>query len=520
MHDCELCEYTTYKWGNLTKHMQNRHNVGVVWKDCPDCEKRFKQTTQLNAHVNAVHNINATLHTCDQCKFSTKHASSLRRHKINKHTTRTAQYPCSKCDLKFKDKSSLGNHIHRMHTANIKMWDCEQCDKQFKSNSELTQHIYCMHTPDKILIDCKHCERKCKTNSDMHAHLMRAHNINVKWKRCPHCDVICITNAEITHHMKYKHNIGIVWNNCTECNAKFKTKSDCTRHKGRIHDIGNKECNLCLDEVYKLVSYNKLNICKKCYYKLTGQNSRIESQMSYHVDEHFGKDFLVASNTQIYGNKCQRYRPDKLYAFDNLVIQIECDENQHKYNNGDYSCDERRISNIYDEFPGKDYIVIRWNPHKYRTRTTDSEMLDIDDRLKILVDCMKMAQTMIVPNKILIIYLFYDNDNPRISKNIQKIFISTPKQLRLEKIVNLTLYKHLSHTPIISHEFTDTIAKICGKNMDGQLHLKFPYNKAINFNRIMFVLHKYMEFLGTPHKDSDYVTKSIELQRKVISELS
>jgi hypothetical protein len=47
------------------------------------------------------------------------------------------------------------------------------------------------------------------------------------------------------------------------------------------------------------------------------------------------------------------------------VLHVEIDEHQHDRDNGSYSCEERRISELYDEFPAKRYTVVRINPHAY-----------------------------------------------------------------------------------------------------------------------------------------------------------
>ena len=54
---------------------------------------------------------------------------------------------------------------------------------------------------------------------------------------------------------------------------------------------------------------------------------------------------------------------DGLWASDDLVLHWELDEYQHSGKN--YSCEEKRISELYDQFPGKQYIVLRVNPHGY-----------------------------------------------------------------------------------------------------------------------------------------------------------
>jgi hypothetical protein len=113
---------------------------------------------------------------------------------------------------------------------------------------------------------------------------------------------------------------------------------------------------------------------------------------------------------------CQLYRPDKLYASGNLVIHTECDEFEHKKSNGDYQCDEKRISDIYDEFCGKTYVVIRWNPDSYKTRNGEKK-LNRQERLDALVSVFKKLREKEHKDPIHIYYMFYSKDNERITKN-------------------------------------------------------------------------------------------------------
>ena len=115
---------------------------------------------------------------------------------------------------------------------------------------------------------------------------------------------------------------------------------------------------------------------------------------------------------------CQKYRPDKLYMGKDIVLHIETDEHQHKYSNGSYDCEEKRISDCYNEFIGKKYIVIRWNPDKYNP-PKNNKMKNRKERLKILKELIKKVLKNPPKEMIYIYYLFYDKDNPKIAKNIQ-----------------------------------------------------------------------------------------------------
>ena len=128
---------------------------------------------------------------------------------------------------------------------------------------------------------------------------------------------------------------------------------------------------------------------------------------------------------------CQRYRPDKLYADPKRIIQIECDEYQHSRDSSNsYTCDEKRISDIYDEFPGKEYIVIRWNPHFFIYPDESKEKKPtIDDRLEMLLQLLDRLPDITFESPITVIYMFYSPDNPLICQNLPKIMFYREEEL-------------------------------------------------------------------------------------------
>lgn len=314
----------------------------------------------------------------------------------------------------------------------------KHCKYKTKILGNLKKHMANIHNIDVIWKNCTLYNYKSKRSSNIKRHKAYKHNINVTRYDCPHCDKRLKSKQDCKRHVDYMHTSNIIWHYCNECDFKSKHKGNLKRHLSCIHNIGDFYCEICYRNVFSVTTLTDdqgdHNVCRKCYNKATGKDSRVETQMSEYLDEEFGIEYLIATDNRIYGEKCQKYRPDKLYASPDRVIHVECDEKQHK-DRYDHSCEERRISEIYDEFIGKDYVIIRWNPDDYNT----SSKLSRKDRLKLLVDVMKFAQKMIVPNKIIVIYLFYDKTNPVICKTMQKIFISTPQQLNLETILNITI---------------------------------------------------------------------------------
>lgn len=422
---------------------------------------------------------------------------------------------CKRCDKKFKTKGNLKRHMQYKHDTDVKWYNCTECDTRSKTNSDLKRHMANVHDINVTWYHCKSCKYKSKRLGHLKSHMSNIHDIDVKWYNCTLCEYKSKENGHLKKHTQNRHNIGVIWKRCDICDYKCKQNNQLKRHLSLVHDIGDLECKICLKMVYSLTSLTDgqgtYKMCRKCYNKITGKDSRVETIMSKYLDSKFGTEYLIASDNRIYGDKCQSYRPDKLYASPDRIIHIECDEQQHK-GRYEYSCEEKRISEIYDEFCGKNYIIIRWNPDNYIPVV--GMKLTRKERLQLLLDVMKFARTMIVPNKIIVIYMHYDYDNSVICKIMQKIFISMQKQLKLEQRLNYILYKELTNTGIISHEFRTSVSRVCGKLKDNKLHLVFPHNKPISFIEIFKILIEYWNHIGQP-RDINIEDEAIKLKNIV-----
>ena len=394
---------------------------------CELCDKRFKTNGNLKLHKAHVHNINVKWYPCDLCDKKFKINSDLKRHKANIHDIDVVWYYCDLCDKKFKTNGNLKQHKSQVHDIAVVWYQCDICDKKFKTNGNRKIHKAYIHNIDVKWYYCDLCDEKFKSNSDLKQHKAQVHNIDVKWYPCDMCDKKFKSNSHLKSHKAHVHNIDVKWYPCDMCDKRFKRNSHLKIHKNKVHDTGDNECTFCLNKVYRIQIYSDTqgdhSICRSCYFKTTGKNSRPEYIASSYLNEHFGTEYLLGSDSRIYGNKCQLYRPDKIYASDTLVLHIEVDEYEH---NGryDYSCDEKRISDIYDEFSGKDYVIIRWNPHRYTPHICgDNGDHHLDDRLKNLVDVMRYITTVPLKNKITVIYMYYSIDNSVIVKNMNFIHL-------------------------------------------------------------------------------------------------
>ena len=373
--DC--CKYESKKAGHLKSHKANIHNIGVTWNKCDQdgCNFKCKSAGHLKRHKSNIHDIGVTWHKCDQdgCNYKCKHADRLKSHKAN------------------------------IHDVGI-IWN--KCDQDG-------------------------CNFKCKKAGHLKRHKANIHDIGVTWHKCDQdgCNFKCKSASHLKQHKAHIHDIGVTWHKCDqdECNYKCKSAGHLKRHYEFVHDIGTNQCEYCCNNRNSKNSYFckitgiTSNICNGCYNKVTGKNTRKESEWSDYLDKHLGINGLLSSDKNLRQlGGCQLYRPDKLYTDLNYVELGECDEFEHRHSNANYDCDERRISEIYEEdgIIGKNMAVLRWNPDNY-TPKEGLKKLSRKERLKVYVELSKkLREKTSHADKIHIYYLFYSEDNPRLSKNI------------------------------------------------------------------------------------------------------
>jgi len=258
------------------------------------------------------------------------------------------------------------------------------------------------------------------------------------------CDIDNCTSkfksgGDLKSHKSYVHDIGVKWYKCDidNCDSKFKSGGELKSHKSCIHDIGKHKCDICFrnknSQIHHTYMKMKMSICKVCFKKLTNKTSRIEIRWNDYINTHLdGKqESLVSSDKSLKSlGGCQMYRPDRIYIGVDIVEIDECDEHQHKDTNGNYSCDEKRISDIYNEkgIIGKNLVVIRWNPHKYKVNK-NQKCLPLKVRLEMIVELKRKLRFIVLKDKIHIYYMFFDYDNKNISKNYPITHIRTRKDI-------------------------------------------------------------------------------------------
>ena len=391
VYECHMCSYTCKQTSNLKRHLSYIHDIGVVWHYCNLCDSKFKTTANLNRHLMYKHDIGVTWHHCHLCDYKGKRKDTLNKHLAFKHDIGIKWHHCHLCDYKGKQKSNLKQHMAFKHDLGVKWHHCHLCDSKFKEGKSLK------------------------------AHLAHKHDIGVTWYKCDHCNYKGKQKAHLRLHLALTHHIGVTWHQCDHCTYKTKQKHHLKLHLARTHDIGNKYCDICYESVGVVRSIKGADVCRSCCDDYGFRKERIELKYIKALEKRF--PYHMEHDTRVQGDMCLRYRPDAMWLDPHLKchIQFELDEHQHLWKNGSYDCDEKRISDIYDEFKSnvpEHFVVVRLNP--------DSELgraAVFKDRLNHLVEVLEHVKTSPPKEKISIIYMYYDKNNHRIAKNLPKYLL-------------------------------------------------------------------------------------------------
>ena len=350
-----------------------------------------------------------------------------------KQKTVEKKFHCDLCDYKSKQRWHLKRHKADVHDIGVVWHPCDLCDYKCKQKSDLKRHKASVHEIGVVWHHCDLCDYKCKQKSHLKEHKAYVHEIGVVWHYCNLCNFRCKNKSHLKkQHKAFVHDIGVVWHHCDLCGYKCKKKGNLKQHIKFLENIGDETCDYCGKTnlgVVKPYGFNdkKINMCDDCAIE-TNMKKRIEHRYTHYLDKHF--DFPSRNDTTVKGSACLAYRPDKLYVGITRVLHIEIDEHQHQKKSGNYTCDEKRISDIYDEFqvPVPDhYIVIRLNTDSYHTEKkyyqVDRDKV-FNKRAKILLRLMEKIQNNPPASKICIYYLYYSYDSNRISQRYPHILLN------------------------------------------------------------------------------------------------
>ena len=316
---------------------------------------------------------------------------------------------------------------------------CKRCDKHVFNLAEHMRDAHGVGGPRRQRSFrpgvCTVCNKSCR---DIKSHQRFAHA--PKNLACTECDYKCVSPHMLRRHTQYRHNSGEKKHACQHCGYTAVEKTALRLHLACAHDVGPWECAICYRRGISSTQLGTHAVCRRCYLKATGKNSRVEKVWSEYIERELTSNGLLSADTALCSvGGCSRLRPDLLYTSRELVVVCECDEHQHMYNSGTYQCEERRLADIVCElvksFPGTPICVIRWNPHACKhTRMRRAQRLEVMVALKRVLRATPPAAPLSV------FYSFYNRDNPHLIRSVPPQFVDS-----LEDVV--TLSDALSNTP-------------------------------------------------------------------------
>lgn len=254
----------------------------------------------------------------------------------------------------------------------------------------------CIH--DKIKSKCKDCNgslyciHKCRKN------------------RCKLCQ-----GSSICIHLHQKDT-------CKQCHGSLVCKHDMLKYACLTCTPSN-ACQHC-----KSINASRSNwkpYCFRCYCVL---NPDAVIPRKYKLKEHHVVDALKAhfkeQITMIFDKPveggCSKKRPDVSIDFGSHCLMIEIDENRHV----NYSCEERRMVELYEDIGFRKIIFLRFNPdgykegtHKYISpfRYTRSGILNLEEtefnrRIAQLIERIHAHCLLEPTEQITVEYMFYGDE--------------------------------------------------------------------------------------------------------------
>jgi len=180
-------------------------------------------------------------------------------------------------------------------------------------------------------------------------------------------------NGIYCRNHKLDNMIDILHNKCKfkNCNIRpiYNYENEkkgiyCNKHKlTNMIDVVNKNllCKIC-----KMIrSEKRLEfLCSSCFYytypnhEKTRNHKTKENQIISDLNKEFNN---IIIQDKIISGGCSKKRPDGLIKLNDYNIIIEIDEEQHK----DYSCENKRIMEIFKDLGNSPLTIIRFNPDTY-----------------------------------------------------------------------------------------------------------------------------------------------------------
>lgn len=466
---CIVCLKKIPNFGNIDQlkasHCANCKEpqmVDIRSKKCIICKKKqpsYNYEGKIPTHckdcklVNMIDVISKLCIVCNKNRpvYSLRESDSKG---IYSHSESNKKVPthCSKCKTDEMD-----------NVNNIKCIDCKLKIPSFNKLGEFPRYCIDCKTEEMVNVRSEKCNKcgitepsfnieghpakfcaKCKT-SDM---------VDVKSPKCATCKKVCASfnikgqKAKFCNNCKTSEMINVFSKKCTICglveayfNNFGEQRAYCFKCKTpEMVDVKSKECEHGKKRQHCIIC-TPSRVCKNCKQIQVNKNSfhhpycfncfcvlnpDIDIPRKYKIKENYVKEYLIdefkENITMIFDKKiengCSLRRPDVLIDFGIYVVIVECDEEQHK----NYSCENKRMMEIFQDVGNRSCIFIRFNPDNYKKEnkkykscfSTTISGLKVNEeefkrRMKEVVNIIDDYKKGNCPTKeVTIIQLFYD----------------------------------------------------------------------------------------------------------------
>ena len=328
-------------------------------KTCNDCCDKFKCPHKKSKY------------TCFECSphlFCTSHGSARLRSNCPECNPGVFCDHGKKGTNRVKNKCPVCNPSVVCEHGNVKYY-CGTCGKR-----------KCPNHPDKYYYTCKECDGGafCKEHPG-------------EWKDiCKYCESV---TGRCKEHGRVKKNC-IECNGCNICEHNFP-RYICVKCKGTgvcEHDRQKASCGICRNgsafcphNLYKsmCIKCDPSLACIHCQFVHVGKSRYhphcFNCYCVLHPDEEIPRQYKIKENhvrdylqnefketiTMVFDKRvedgCSLRRPDVRLDFGTHSIDIECDENQHKW----YNCETKRMMEIFQDCGHRPIVFLRFNPDSY-----------------------------------------------------------------------------------------------------------------------------------------------------------
>ena len=257
---------------------------------------------------------------------------------------------CEHSKVKSQCKDCMGSEICEHNRRKSRCKNCRggsicEHNKERSYCKDCKGSQICEH--NRIRSYCKECKGSqiCEHNSiKYNCKLCRGGSIceHDKYKtQCKYCK-----GSSICEHYKRKQH-------CIICNPKISC-IDCKSVYSDKRSFCHPYCQACFCN--KFPDHEKSTL-----YKIKERYLRDELRLKFpdnKIDMIFDK---------IVDGGCSRRRPDILIDLLTYSMVIECDEHQHK----GYSCENKRIMELFQDLGDRPVIFIRFNPDSYKNKKNE-----------------------------------------------------------------------------------------------------------------------------------------------------